>query len=147
MVQRRPYRTVEEILDTADRIWWHELDRADVLESFGHHPKIGDIGTLRAKYADTKVWAENEQSGMNQAAEDTLQELAKGNQDYERKFGYIFIICATGKTATQMNDMLQARLPNDRETEIHVAMGEESKIIQIRMQKLLSELATSPPKL
>ncbi len=90
------------------------------------------------KFASTSAWAEGEQASVKQASQATLEALAAGNTEYERKFGYIFIVCATGKTADEMLALLQARMPNKPEDEILIAMGEQDKITRIRLEKLLA---------
>ncbi|MBD2766468.1 2-oxo-4-hydroxy-4-carboxy-5-ureidoimidazoline decarboxylase [Hymenobacter sp. BT664] len=118
---------------------WSSLAEADWREAFTHHPKIGgDVQALREKFASTSTWAEGEQAAVKQAAPATLEALAAGNTAYEQKFGYIFIVCATGKSADEMLALLQARLPNKPEAEILVAMGEQAKITRIRLEKLLA---------
>ena len=93
---------------------------------------------LREKFASTSTWAEGEQAAVKQASQETLEALAAGNEDYERKFGYIFIVCATGKTADEMLALLQARLPNTPADEILIAAGEQDKITRLRLEKLLA---------
>ena len=137
MASLRPFGTVAELLDAADRVW-EGLDDADRLEAFAAHPKIGDIDALRARFASTAAWASVEQSGVAGASEATLRALAGGNRDYEARFGTIFIVCATGKTADEMLGLLRARLGNDPEVERSVASGEQAKITRIRLRKLLS---------
>ena len=127
---------VELINDAEDQ--WYECSEADWLEAFTHHPKIGDVESLKKKFAATAQWASGEQGAVSQASQQTLEALAKGNDDYEKKFGFIFIVCATGKSAEEMLQLLQARLPNEREEEIKIAMDEQNKITQLRLQKLLS---------
>jgi 2-oxo-4-hydroxy-4-carboxy-5-ureidoimidazoline decarboxylase len=127
----------ELLYDAEDQ--WYECTEADWLEAFTQHPKIGDMNSLKKKFATTAGWASGEQGAVAQASEETLQALAKGNEAYEKKFGFIFIVCATGKSADEMLQLLNERLPNDREYEIVVAMDEQNKITQIRLQKLLSE--------
>ncbi|MCB2375986.1 2-oxo-4-hydroxy-4-carboxy-5-ureidoimidazoline decarboxylase [Hymenobacter sp. BT635] len=117
---------------------WHELAEADWREAFTHHPKIGDVNSLKEKFASTSQWAEGEQGAVKQASQNTLEALAAGNEQYEQKFGYIFIVCATGKSAEEMLALLQARLPNSPEQEIRVAMAEQDKITRIRLEKLLA---------
>ena len=118
---------------------WNKLNEADWREAFTHHPKIGgDVESLRAKFASTSTWAEGEQASVKQASQATLEALAAGNEDYERRFGYIFIVCATGKTAAEMLALLQARLPNNLTAEILIAAGEQDKITRIRLEKLLA---------
>jgi 2-oxo-4-hydroxy-4-carboxy-5-ureidoimidazoline decarboxylase len=132
-----PFKSKEQMFEVSDDVW-HSLDRDDFLEAFSHHPKIGDVDSLRKKFASTAQWAEGEQKGVAQASEETLKALAAGNDAYEQKFGYIFIVCATGKTAEQMLAMLQSRLPNDAGAELKVAMLEQNKITHLRLEKLLS---------
>ena len=118
---------------------WNKLSEADWREAFAHHPKIGgDVEALRAKFASTSAWAEGEQAAVRQASQATLEALAAGNEDYERRFGYIFIVCATGKTADEMLALLQARLTNEPADEILIAAGEQNKITRLRLEKLLA---------
>jgi len=126
---------VELLYDAEDQ--WYECTEADWLEAFGHHPKIGDMDSLKKKFATTAGWASGEQGAVAEASEQTIEALAKGNAEYEKKFGFIFIVCATGKSADEMLQLLQQRLPNDKEHEIVIAMDEQNKITQIRLQKLV----------
>jgi 2-oxo-4-hydroxy-4-carboxy-5-ureidoimidazoline decarboxylase len=137
MLTQRPFKSKEELLCLADDIW-QRLEKEDWLEAFSHHPKIGGVDTLRQKFASTKQWAEGEQKGVQEAAEATLNALAAGNSAYEQKFGYIFIVCATGKSAEEMLSILEARLGNGADAEIAVAMLEQNKITRLRLEKLLS---------
>ena len=132
-----PVLTEEGLLQEASRVWY-ECGEADWREAFSHHPKIGDLDSLRKKFAATGQWAAGEQSGVQSAPEQVLTALAAGNEEYEKKFGYIFIVCATGKSAAEMLSLLRERLDNDPEKEILVAMGEQEKITDIRLKKLLS---------
>jgi len=136
MVSKVPFPNKETLYTWADEIW-EKADKACWLEAFEHHPKIGDVDSLAKKFANTKRWAEGEQSGVQSANKETLKALAKGNTAYEAKFGYIFIICATGKSAEEMLDLLNKRLPNASEDELLIAMKEQQKITRIRLQKLL----------
>ena len=138
MLTRRPFHSVDELFSAADDIWF-KLAAEDWLEAFAHHPRIGgDVEALRAKFASTASWAENEQRGVSQATEDVLHQLAKLNDDYFEKYGYIFIVCATGKSAEEMLEILKGRLPNDKEKELKVAAGEQAKITKIRLEKLIT---------
>lgn len=137
MVERRPFRSADELFEVADQIWYN-LSPEDWREAFLHHPKIGDLESLKRKFASTSQWSTGEQSGVDGAPEEVLRALAAGNEEYEQKFGYIFIVCATGKTAVQMLSLLRQRLGNDPGTEIQTAMREQSKITRIRLEKLLS---------
>ncbi|AHJ98249.1 2-oxo-4-hydroxy-4-carboxy-5-ureidoimidazoline decarboxylase [Hymenobacter swuensis] len=135
--QQFPFADTATLYQAATRTWNH-LSEADWREAFAHHPKIGDVGALREKFASTSTWAEGEQGAVRLASEDTLQALAAGNAAYEQRFGYIFIVCATGKSAAEMLALLQARLPNPPEQEIGVAAAEQDKITRIRLEKLLA---------
>jgi 2-oxo-4-hydroxy-4-carboxy-5-ureidoimidazoline decarboxylase len=137
VVAKRPYSTVALLKESSDAIW-NACGTEDFLEAFTHHPKIGDKKSLEKKFASTSSWASNEQSGVDSANDKVLDELAKGNTDYENKFGYIFIVCASGKSAEEMLQLLQERLPNSPEQEIVVAAGEQNKITHIRIDKLFS---------
>ena len=132
-----PVATSSLLLQEADRIWY-SCEEMDWREAFTHHPRIGDLESLRLKWASTGQWAEGEQSGVKEASEDVLEKLAAGNEAYEKKFGYIFIVCATGKSAMEMLELLRARLGSTVETEIRIAMGEQNKITRIRLEKLLT---------
>lgn len=138
MESSRPFKNRQEICEKAATVW-SQLSEADWREAFGHHPKIGDIDSLNKKFASTRVWAEEEQKGSAQATLSVLQALALANQTYENRFGYIFIVCATGKKADEMLTMLESRLNNSPEVEIKVAAQEQAKITQIRLEKLIHE--------
>ena len=136
MLSSLPFDSKEEMISRSEKIWY-SLDKKDWLESFSHHPKIGDLKSLKEKYSETKNFAENEQSAAKEASMETLTELAKYNEDYEKKFGYIFIVCATGKSADEMLSIIKNRIQNDPETEIKIAMEEQNKITKLRLEKLL----------
>jgi len=138
MVEARPFADDIAVAKQAD-LAWQELEEADYLEAFDGHPKIGDVSSLRAKYANTKELAGNEQGLVKEANDDVLEILSQGNTDYEEKFGFIFIVCATGKSAKEMSDLLQARLPNNKTTELVNAAEEQRKIFQLRIDKALAE--------
>lgn len=136
MAAARPYADVASVRAKAGEVW-SGLTESDWLEAFTAHPRIGDVNSLRAKFANTKAWASGEQSGVAAADEAVLQGLAEGNAAYEMKFGFIFIVCATGKSAAEMLALLRARLPNPREQEIANAGAEQLKITLIRINKWL----------
>ena len=114
------------------------LSESDWLEAFDAHPRIGDVDSLHAKYANTKATASNEQSGVNATDRTTLKRLVEANEQYFQKFGFIFIVFATGKSAGEMLKLLEQRLPNDRATEIANAAAEQLKITLLRLRKLTS---------
>ena len=136
MAQARPFLDANDAQQVALDMW-AMCEESDFLQAFEGHPKIGDVSSLRKKYANTKGLASNEQSGVNDANEAALQALCDGNNEYDDKNGFIFIVYATGKSAAQMLEILQARLPNDRDTELKNAALEQSKITALRINKLL----------
>jgi 2-oxo-4-hydroxy-4-carboxy-5-ureidoimidazoline decarboxylase len=138
VVARRPFGSINDLVSAADEAF-SNLEPGDWLEAFSHHPKIGDLDALRAKFASTADWASGEQAGVSMARETTLAALAEGNRAYEQKFGYIFIVYATGKSADEMLELLERRLPNDPEEELRVAATEQMKITHLRLHKLFGE--------
>lgn len=142
MLAQRPYISSADLHEKA-KVVYRDLQTDDYLEAFTHHPKIGgDLAKLREKFATTADWSGSEQASVNQASEEILKRLAAGNDAYYEKFGYIFIVCATGKTAQEMLELLEARLPNDPADEIKIAAGEQEKILEIRLNKLLNEISS-----
>jgi OHCU decarboxylase len=136
MLARRPFGSRERLFAAA-RAVWAELGRDDYLEAFSHHPAIGgDLAALSARDAARGVMSGAEQSGVAQASEATLLQLAAGNAAYQARFGYVFLVCATGKTALEMLALLEARLLNDPETELRIAAEEQAKITELRLGKL-----------
>ena len=132
MVLRRPFVS-ESALLAAARDEWFALTPDDWREAFTHHPRIGDRASLRARFPDTHHLSAQEQAGVSGAGEDVLTALADGNRAYEEKFGFIFIVCATGKTAMEMLTLLRGRLGNNVEEELRIAAEEQAKITAIRL--------------
>lgn len=132
-----PADDMEGLLEDAEEQWC-KCGEDDWKEAFDHHPKIGDMEALKKKFAATAQWASGEQSSVSQASHQTLEVLAEGNRLYEEKFGYIFIVCATGRSAEEMLSTLRARLSNKPEDEVKIAMEEQNKITKLRIGKLLS---------
>ena len=130
MAAARPFESVAALRGEAERIWWI-LGREEWLEAFHAHPKIGDRTT-------NSQWAAQEQAGMHSAPDATAAGLAQGNEQYFSKFGYIFIVCATGKSGEEMLSILRARLPNEPDDELRIAATEQSKITRIRLDKLVA---------
>jgi 5-hydroxyisourate hydrolase/2-oxo-4-hydroxy-4-carboxy-5-ureidoimidazoline decarboxylase len=141
MAGSRPFKDHQDVISKAADIWYNECSKKDFLEAFTGHPKIGNVESLKEKFAKTKEWAGNEQSKVGDASMKTIEELAKVNQDYEEKFGYIFIVSASGKSADEMLAIAKARLAHTKEDEIHVAMNEQHKITVIRLVKLIEGLS------
>jgi 2-oxo-4-hydroxy-4-carboxy-5-ureidoimidazoline decarboxylase len=132
MLARRPFGSRDVALRVA-RDEWFALSPEDWIEAFSHHPRIGDVDSLRRKFAATRALSEREQSGVSGASEAVLGALLDGNREYEARFGYIFIVCATGRTAEEMLTLLRARLGNDPEAEIRIAAEEHAKICELRL--------------
>ncbi|MDE0280795.1 MAG: 2-oxo-4-hydroxy-4-carboxy-5-ureidoimidazoline decarboxylase [Gammaproteobacteria bacterium] len=137
MVEGRPYPGIAEMLEKA-REHWSGMVEPDWLEAFEGHPRIGDPESLKAKYRATQATASGEQSSVRQADEETLTALAEGNQAYVERFGFIFIIFASGKSAPEMLAHLRSRLGNNRRTELATAAGEQWKITRRRLEELFA---------
>ena len=135
MNEARPFADAVALQVEADRVF-DAMPSQAWLEAFGGHPKIGDLDSLRMRLAGNKQWSAGEQAGVEVADEETLQRLADGNREYEQRFGYVFIVCATGKTAAEMLALLELRLRNDDSTELSVASEEQRKITHLRLGKL-----------
>jgi len=129
MAAARPFRSLDAMRERAGEIW-ASLGRRDWLEAFAAHPKIGE---RRAGAA----WSTAEQSGMASATDDVTTGLAARNREYERRFGYIFIVCATGRSAGEMLALLDARITNDPDRELAIAAEEQRRITALRLAKLL----------
>jgi OHCU decarboxylase len=137
MARRRPFASFDRLLQAATEIWWR-LDATDWKQAFLAHPRIGQRTPAAHASAQSRGWSSQEQSGMVAASSGVLTELEQANRDYETKFGYIFIVCATGKGAGQMLAILRSRLPNSPEQEIRIAAEEQNKITRLRLEKLFA---------
>lgn len=135
MTDSRPFKDLDDVTTKAD-IAFDRMPREAWLEAFACHPRIGDLASLRMKYAGNKEWSAGEQAGAASADEQTLVRLASGNEEYADRFGYTFIVCATGKSAAEMLGLLEQRLGNDREAELPIAAAEQRKITHLRLEKL-----------
>ncbi|MDP6294450.1 MAG: 2-oxo-4-hydroxy-4-carboxy-5-ureidoimidazoline decarboxylase [SAR324 cluster bacterium] len=133
----RPFSSKAQLYLQAERIWL-ELGKDDYLEAFAAHPKIGE-SKAPVKAKNTENWTRKEQAGMLNAADPLKLELEKLNRKYEKKFGYIFIICATGKSGREMLDLLQQRLGNIPMIELRIAASEQNKITNLRLEKMLAD--------
>ena len=137
MADGRPYETLEQLTRAANDVWW-SLKHADWLEAFRSHPKIGEKKTAQPVAQQSQQWSGQEQAGVNEANRHTIDTLARLNREYEQKFGFIFIVCATGKSADEMLAILLERLPNDTDTELGIAATEQAKITELRLKKLVN---------
>jgi OHCU decarboxylase len=133
----RPYETLETLLTYADVTWW-TLTPADWRQAFRSHPKIGEKKAGNDVSAQSRQWSGQEQAGVSRASQDTVDSLADLNRAYDEKFGFIFIICATGKTSEEILAALKERLTHDSDTELRLAATEQSKITALRLKKLLT---------
>jgi allantoinase len=113
--------------------------REDWLEAFAGHPRIGDLESLRSRFASTAHLAAGEQAGTSSASDKVLRALAQENDEYERKFGHIFIVSATGKSADEMLGSLHRRLANPPALELEIAAGEQRKITRLRLAALVAD--------
>jgi hydroxyisourate hydrolase len=143
MSAARPYAHPAALFTAADRAA-DALGPEDWREAFAHHPRIGDLASLRERFTATAAWAGDEQRSAASASEEILAALARGNRDYEARFGYIFIVCATGRSAADMLEFLERRLGNDPERELEIAALEQRKITRLRLEKLLAEPKREP---
>jgi OHCU decarboxylase len=137
VIAERPYESVDDMIAKSDRVWWSLASR-DWLEAFHSHPKIGEKNAAAATSLDAQKWSAEEQSGLRDSAQATMEALAELNRAYEEKFGYIFIVCASGKTSEEMLAILRSRLGNDPNQELRIAAAEQAQITQLRLRKLVA---------
>jgi 2-oxo-4-hydroxy-4-carboxy-5-ureidoimidazoline decarboxylase len=124
------------MLTCADEVW-SQMGPDDFLEAFAHHPRIGaSLDALREKFASTAALSASEQAGALGASEAELEALRDGNMRYEARFGHIFIVCASGKSAAQMLALLEARLSNDPAAELPIAAAQQHEITRLRLKDL-----------
>jgi 2-oxo-4-hydroxy-4-carboxy-5-ureidoimidazoline decarboxylase len=135
MVERRPFGSTRALLDAA-RVIWQSLGPDDWKEAFGHHPRIGDRQALEERFAASRALSQQEQAQVADATNDEIEALAEGNREYELKFGFVFLVCATGKSAGEMLARLRERLNNDPAAEIRIAAEEQAQITAIRLEGL-----------
>jgi 2-oxo-4-hydroxy-4-carboxy-5-ureidoimidazoline decarboxylase len=137
MTMVRPFTSEDEVINIAAAVWNDQqiVQADDWLEAFAAHPKIGETKAGKTQFNE---WSAGEQAGMTSADERLKQELAEANREYFEKFGFIFIVCASGKSGEEMLALCRERLANDREAEFTIAAAEQQKITEIRLKKLLS---------
>jgi allantoicase len=137
MAQHRPFEDVAALLRIGERTWW-SLQTKDHLEAFSAHPRIGE---QKVPASGDSAWSKGEQQTASSASVETLAALAEANKAYESQLGFIFIVCATGRSADSMLADIRARLANSREVEVRTAAEEQAKITRLRLTKLMQELA------
>jgi len=144
LLAHRPFESEYALLDLAAREWiQREYSEDDRLEAFAAHPRIGHQGQSRseAKHdSRSSAWSQGEQRGVSSAANSTLDELALLNEKYYEKFGFVYLICATGKSAEEMLEILRTRVTRTRGEELRTATEEQGKITRLRLVKLLTQL-------
>lgn len=131
MLRARPFDDDRALFEAADRIW-ASMMRREILEAFSHHPRIGDRAALAAKFTSSA----KEQAGVASASEEVLTALEEANARYEAKFGHVFLVCATGKSAPEMLAILGTRMLNAPDVELRVAAAEHAKITRLRLEKI-----------
>jgi len=138
LTNARPFADSDALFRAADNLWW-ALSEEDWLEAFRAHPKIGEQKAAAVQSEQARNWSAQEQSGIHAAAIETKAALAAGNQKYEKRFGFIFIVCASGRSPEEMLNILNVRMQNDPGTELRVAAEEQRKITRLRLEKLLNQ--------
>jgi len=138
VLTRRPFADAAQLFAAAESAA-DSLTREDWLEAFSHHPRIGDTTAAAPKFAATRDLSTREQSGMSGATDDVRRAFVEGNREYEARFGHVFLICATGKSADEMLASLRARLANGARTELRNAAAEQRKITRLRLDRMLSQ--------
>jgi len=137
MLTHRPFGSRDALMAAADQVCL-SLGPADWLEAFSHHPRIGEQAAPVAPVAVASAWSTGEQAGMGSTSDAQRAELAAVNREYERRFGYIYIVCATGKQPEELLALARERLANPPEDELGIAAKEQQRIMRLRLEKLLS---------
>jgi len=137
LANRRPLENEDFLFAASDQIW-RGLRPSAWLEAFSKHPRIGDRKAAQAASGQSAAWSAQEQQTVGTAVESIQQALAEANREYERRFGRVFIVCATGRSAPEMLDILGRRLHNDEATELQEAAEEQRKITNLRLKKWLA---------
>jgi 2-oxo-4-hydroxy-4-carboxy-5-ureidoimidazoline decarboxylase len=136
LAEGRPFDDESSLIKASDEIW-NRLLPHDWLEAFSKHPRIGEGKVPQGASPQSAAWSAQEQQDVTAAGESIQSALTEANREYEQRFGRVFIVCATGKSASEMLEILRSRLRNDDATELRVAAEEQRKIMNIRLQKWL----------
>jgi OHCU decarboxylase len=137
VVSRRPFEDERSLLQSSDELW-NGLAVQDWMEAFSKHPKIGERKAPAEAGGQSAAWSEQEQASATTPHRAIQQALAEGNREYEQRFGRVFIVCATGKSAAEILEILGRRLANDDATELRQSAEEQRKITNIRLKKWLT---------
>nr|AKF43403.1 transthyretin-like S-allantoin synthase protein [Pelargonium x hortorum] len=134
-----PFSSIEAAIAAARDIWFNKVDVNGWLEAFAAHPQIGQSPSPNHKSEISAQWSKGEQStAMETATDSTLQELSEWNVRYWKKFGFVFLICASGRSTTEILVEVKKRYPNRPIVEFEIAAEEQMKIIELRLAKLFS---------
>ncbi|XP_023540278.1 uric acid degradation bifunctional protein TTL isoform X2 [Cucurbita pepo subsp. pepo] len=137
MVSVSPFFSLEQAVDAARRIWFNQVDVNGWLEAFSAHPQIGQAS--KSSNQTSAQWSKGEQStALATATGSSLQELAEWNIQYQKKFGFIFLICASGRSTDKILAELKKRYSNRPIIEFEIAAQEQMKITELRLAKLFS---------
>lgn len=136
LARLRPLTDAEALLAQSDEIWW-QLDPADWSEAFSSHPRIGEKKAPESATAKSADWSRQEQGGVACSSESIQEQLKRANDDYEQRFGRIYIVCASGKSVEEMLAILYRRLENDEASELREAAEQQRQITQLRLRKWL----------
>jgi 2-oxo-4-hydroxy-4-carboxy-5-ureidoimidazoline decarboxylase len=138
MAARRPFSDVTTLLAASEETW-SNLSAADWMEAFRGHPRIGESLATPSVSDPSATWSAQEQKNVVAAGDVVKIALAEANQEYEQRFRNTFIVCATGKSAPEILEILRRRLQNDGPTELRQAAEQQRQITRIRLTKWLSE--------
>ena len=138
LVARRPIRDAESLSRVSEEVW-RGLTVADWLEAFASHPRIGESAANISATEKSQAWSAEEQAKVSESADGVKSALAQGNREYEKRFGRILIVCASGRSPSEILEILGRRLQNDDAAELREAADEQQRITQIRLGKWLSE--------
>jgi 2-oxo-4-hydroxy-4-carboxy-5-ureidoimidazoline decarboxylase len=138
MLERRPFASLESLIDAANEIWSGTNER-DWREAFDHHPRIGEQRSGASPGQRASEWSAGEQSTAADTGHALRRQLADMNAAYEARFGHIYIVCASGRSAEELLEIARSRLHNEPAIELRIAAEEQRKITELRLRKLLSE--------
>ncbi|XP_002980815.2 uric acid degradation bifunctional protein TTL [Selaginella moellendorffii] len=135
MAKVGPFKNLAEAIEMSRQIWWNQVDVPGWLEAFGAHPRIGALSSK-----STTDWcAEEQATALSSANDRALKDLAEWNWLYESKFGFVFLVCATGKSSSEILQLLKGRITNRPLVELQVAANEQQKTTELRLSKLVSQ--------
>ncbi len=138
-----PFPSISALVDEARRIWWHECGVLDWLQAFDAHPKIGEKKASSPDSTFAKFSSAEQSAAAQSTTADISAELAHWNKLYADKFGFIFIICARGRSAPEILVVLKERFNRLPHEELHAASGEQMKITEMRLQALCGDAPSS----